>query len=62
MTTQKPPIPPETQAKWQRVVDLVAELTDVPAALIMATVDLDHRVKVSNSAEGNPYYPAANTT
>ncbi|MEW2911628.1 LuxR C-terminal-related transcriptional regulator [Leisingera sp. JC11] len=57
MTTDKPPIPPQTQAKWQRVVDLVAELTDVPAALIMATVDLDHRVKVSNTSENNPYFP-----
>ncbi|WP_027258547.1 LuxR C-terminal-related transcriptional regulator [Leisingera aquimarina] len=57
MTTDKPPIPPDTQAKWQRVVDLVAELTDVPAALIMATVDRDHRVKVSNSAGNTPYYP-----
>ena len=32
-----PEIPPETLSNWQRLVDLVARLADVPASLIMKT-------------------------
>ncbi len=51
----KPAISPETLAKWQRVVDLISELANVPASLIMNTVDEHHSVYVANGSSGNPY-------
>lgn len=50
-----PEIPPQTIASWQRVVDLVARLAHVPAALIMRTEFPKHSVLVSSRTEGNPY-------
>lgn len=55
MTTTLPAIPPETVALWQRVVDIVARLARVPAALIMRTEQPKHTVFVSSRTEGNPY-------
>jgi hypothetical protein len=43
--------------KWQDIVDIMAELIDVPAALIMRLVDSDIEVLVSSQSEGNPYHP-----
>lgn len=57
MTYKKPEITPETLEKWQRVVDLIAELANVPATLIMNTVAEKHSVFVANTAENNPYVP-----
>lgn len=53
--TVLPEIPPQTIANWQRVVDLVARLAHVPAALIMRTEFPKHSVLVSSRTEGNPY-------
>ena len=53
--TVLPEIPPQTIANWQRVVDLVARLAHVPAALIMRTELPKHSVLVSSRTEGNPY-------
>ena len=50
-----PEIPPQTIASWQRVVDLVARLAHVPAALIMRTELPKHSVLVSSRTQGNPY-------
>lgn len=55
MDQPKPDISPQTLAKWQRVVDLISELADVPAALIMSTVAQRHSVYVANASETNPY-------
>ncbi|WP_323118871.1 hybrid sensor histidine kinase/response regulator [Burkholderia alba] len=44
-------------ARWQRLVDLMAELVGVPAGLIMRQVGSDIQVLVSSRTEGNPYYP-----
>jgi len=57
MTDSKPKITPETLEKWQRVVDLISELANVPATLIMNTVGQEHSVFVANTAANNPYVP-----
>ncbi|PWW03410.1 DNA-binding NarL/FixJ family response regulator [Hoeflea marina] len=53
----KPAITPATLDKWQRVVNLIAELADVPATLIMNTLGRDHSVFVASDGEDNPYEP-----
>jgi DNA-binding NarL/FixJ family response regulator len=50
-----PEIPPETLSNWQRLVDLVARLADVPASLIMKTDDPRHAVLVTSDHPENPY-------
>ena len=57
MTPDKPEITSETLAKWQRVVDLISELADVPATLIMNTAGKHHAVYVTSDTEKNPYVP-----
>jgi len=53
-------IPPKTLKKWQRVVDLISELADVPATLIMSTAGENHSVAISSKTPGNPYYEGQN--
>jgi DNA-binding NarL/FixJ family response regulator len=55
MTRIKPEITPTTLAKWQRVVDLIAELANVPATLIMNKLGKKHSVYVTSDTENNPY-------
>jgi len=55
MKRSKPDISPETLAKWQRVVDLISELADVPASLIMRTLNQSHSIYVANGF-GPPAY------
>ncbi|MDA7965281.1 helix-turn-helix transcriptional regulator [Ruegeria sp.] len=55
MTQDRPDIPPETMANWQRLVDLVAQLADVPASLIMKTEAPDHAVLITSDHPENPY-------
>lgn len=55
MALSKRDITPETLGKWQRVVDLISELADVPATLIMNTNGDHHSVYVSSGSRGNPY-------
>lgn len=55
--TPRPDIPPTIAAKWQGVVDLIAELAKVPAALIMQTLAPRHVVFVSSNVADNPYLP-----
>lgn len=50
-----PEIPDQTIANWQRIVDLIAKLADVPAGLIMRTRSPHHSVFVTSASEGNPY-------
>jgi GAF domain-containing protein len=50
-------IPDATIEKWQTIGDLIAELVDVPAALIMRLVRSDIEVFISSHSQGNPYRP-----
>jgi len=45
----------ETIESWQRIVDLMAEMLDVPAGLVMRVTSEDIEVFVSSHTEGNPY-------
>jgi len=55
MGEPKPKIPRETLANWQRIVDLIAKLADVPASLIMHTKAPRHSVLVKSHGADNPY-------
>ena len=48
-------IPENTLNKWQNIVDIMAELIGIPAALIMRLVESDIEVFVSSRSDGNPY-------
>ena len=50
-------IPEDTLKKWQNIVDIMAELIDIPAALIMRLVESDIEVFISSRSDGNPYHP-----
>lgn len=41
--------------RWQRIVDILARLLDVPAGLIMKRVPPEHRVLIASGNPGNPY-------
>ena len=41
--------------KWQRIVDILARLLQVPAGLIMKRVPPEHRVFITSGNSGNPY-------
>ena len=45
-----------TIKKWQNIVDIMAELVGVPAALIMRLFESDIEVFVSSQSAGNPYH------
>jgi len=55
MPSDRPEIPQETIANWQGLVDLVAQLADVPASLIMKTDVPEHAVLVTSDHPENPY-------
>ncbi|WP_210092260.1 LuxR C-terminal-related transcriptional regulator [Ruegeria sp. HKCCSP346] len=55
MPVDHPEIPQETLINWQQLVDLVAELADVPASLIMKTDAPDHAVLITSDHPENPY-------
>jgi len=44
-----------TLRKWQSLVDIMAELTDVPTGLIMRVNWPEIEVLISSDSEGNPY-------
>ncbi len=46
-----------TLKKWQNIVDIIAELIGIPAALIMRLVESDIEVFVSSRSDDNPYHP-----
>ncbi|NQT59504.1 MAG: GAF domain-containing protein [Bacteroidetes bacterium] len=50
-------IPEDTLNKWQNIVDIMAELIGIPAALIMHLSGSDIEVFVSSRSDGNPYHP-----
>ena len=47
----------EILKKWQNIVDIIAELIGIPAALIMRLVESDIEVLISSQSDGNPYHP-----
>jgi signal transduction histidine kinase len=53
----EPPIPGPILENWQEIVNLMAEMLDVPAGLIMRILGENIHVFVSSSTEGNPYHP-----
>ena len=55
MSKTKPPIPPEIAAKWQRIVDILADVMTVPAALVMRAAPPEHLVLVTSAGKENPY-------
>jgi signal transduction histidine kinase len=52
----EPAIPDPILEEWQKIVNLMAEMLDVPAGLIMRIVGEEIHVFVSSGTEGNPYH------
>jgi GAF domain-containing protein len=50
-------VPETTLKSWQEIVDMLAQILDVPAALIMRLKDPDIEVFASSKSTGNPYRP-----
>lgn len=49
-------IPEDIQENWQEIVNISAQLCDVPAVLIMRLADPDIEVFISSKSEDNPYH------
>src|SRR5215469_4076160 len=50
-------IPAEILLKWQEIVNVLAEVMHVPAALVMQVEPPNIKVFVSSESTGNPYEP-----
>jgi two-component system sensor histidine kinase/response regulator len=50
-------VPQAVLTKWQEAVDMMAELVDVPAGLVMRIDGEDIQVLVASHTAGNPYRP-----
>ncbi len=48
-------IPAERINKWQKTLDLLAQIMDIPAALIMRVYEDEIEVFISSQSGGNPY-------
>lgn len=48
-------IPEHMITRWQRIVNILADLLEVPAGLVMEAKPPKHVVLVSSESEGNPY-------
>jgi formate hydrogenlyase transcriptional activator len=55
MSTPVIQVPSEIVEKWQEIVDLLAEIIHVPAALVMKVEPPNIKVFVSSKSNGNPY-------
>ena len=55
--TNKPEISAEILKRWQSIVDIIAAIGDVPAALIMKSEPPFMKVFVSSQGQENPYNP-----
>ncbi|WP_462159751.1 hypothetical protein [Pseudoalteromonas sp. GB56] len=42
--------------QWQRVLDLIAQIYDIPAALVMRLHQTDIEVFAKSNSENNPYH------
>ena len=56
-TTVKIELPQSTFETWQGIVDILAEIVGIPAALIMRLNEPYIEVFVSSKSNGNPYNP-----
>ena len=54
-TTENTDVPESFVERWQSIVDTMAEIVDVPAALIMKLDQPHIEVLLANKAGGNPY-------
>ncbi|MGM0597611.1 MAG: GAF domain-containing protein [Myxococcota bacterium] len=50
-------IPENVQQNWQKIIDLLAKLSKVPAALIMRLNPPEIEVFIASSNSDNPYHP-----
>ena len=50
-------IPPELAHKWQQIVNLIADIVQVPASLIVRLVPPKLAIVVASESKGNPYGP-----
>ncbi len=48
-------IPPEIIHKWQEIADIIAEIVNVPSALVMKVDPPNIKVFISSESNGNPY-------
>jgi signal transduction histidine kinase len=53
----EPAIPESILEEWQKIVNLMADMLDVPAGLIMRILGENIHVFVSSGTKGNPYHP-----
>ena len=51
----RPEVPLETRRNWQNIVDLIADLANVPASLVMVTKVPEHSVFLRNQSDEHPY-------
>lgn len=51
--------PAKTVENWQGIVDILAQICQTPAALVMRVTGPDIEVFVSSRSEGNPYLPGS---
>lgn len=51
----KPMITSTMQAKWQRIINIIAELLDVPSGLIMKITESSMEVFLKSENDSNPY-------
>ena len=52
---KKPNIPKGTVDRWQSIVNLIAQIIEVPAALIMRVHQTEIEVFSTSELKGNPY-------
>ncbi len=50
-------VPEAILNNWQEIADILAEMIDIPAALVMRLNDPHIEVLVSSNSQGNPYHP-----
>lgn len=50
-------VPRDILESWQEIVNIIAQLCEVPAALIMRLAYPDIEVFISSQSPGNPYQP-----
>lgn len=50
-------VPDAKLEDWQEIVDILAQLFEIPAALVMRLQEPDIEVFVSSRSNGNPYHP-----
>lgn len=55
-------VPTEILENWKKLVDILAELAEIPAALIMRFEAPYIEVFLSSESEGNPYHPGDKET